>query len=160
MTKLTGVTQDISPLLHYEWYEPIYYREEVTEFPSRSKESFGWFVGIAEHVGHALTFLVLTEDTNKVLSRSVIRTATDPDSRNLRARNYTNNEPTQFVRSCIDDKVDALDNGETPGSITMPIIHPQELVGHSFAIPDDDGQLQHVKIVEALLDHKCQVQEH
>ena len=54
LTLLTGITQDISPLLQFEWYEPIYYREEETEFPSKSKESFGWFVGIAEHVGHAL----------------------------------------------------------------------------------------------------------
>ena len=65
LTLLTGITQDISPLLQFEWYEPIYYREEETEFPSMSNESFGWFVGIAEHVGHALTFMILTEDTKE-----------------------------------------------------------------------------------------------
>ena len=90
LTLLTKITQDISPLLQFECYEPIYYREEETEFHSKSKESFGCFVGIAEHVGHALTYMILTEDTNMILYRSVICTATDPVSKSLRAKDYIN----------------------------------------------------------------------
>ena len=92
MAILTGITQDISPLLQFEWYEPIYYREEETGFPSKSTEKFGQFVGIAEHVGHALTFMVLNEDTQRIIQRSVVRTATDPSSTNLRARGYPNQD--------------------------------------------------------------------
>ena len=33
---LTGITPDISPLIQFEWYEPVYYREEETQFPSTS----------------------------------------------------------------------------------------------------------------------------
>ena len=134
MAVITGVTQDISPLLQFEWYEPVYYREEETEFPSKSKERFGWFVGIADTVGHALTFMILAEDTQRILHRSVVRTATDPMSRNLRARGYPKEELPQFVRSGIDDQIDQLADGETPGSICMPIIHPGELVGRTFQI--------------------------
>jgi hypothetical protein len=97
LTMLTGVTQDISPLLQFEWYEPIYYREEEAEFPSASIERFGWFVGIAEIVGHALTFMVLANDTQKILYRSVIRTATDPSTANLRARGYPNQNLPQVI---------------------------------------------------------------
>lgn len=59
MALLTGVTQDISPMLQFEWYEPVYFRTEQAEFPSSSTERYGQFVGIAETVGHALTFMVL-----------------------------------------------------------------------------------------------------
>ena len=34
MTILTGITQDISPILQFEWYGFVYYREEEAEFPS------------------------------------------------------------------------------------------------------------------------------
>jgi hypothetical protein len=97
LAMLTGVTQDISPLLQFEWYEPIYYREEEAEFPSTSIERFGWFVGIAENVGHALTFMVLANDTQKILYRSVIRTGKDPSTANLRARGYPNQNLPQVI---------------------------------------------------------------
>ena len=63
MQVLTGVTPDISLLLQLDWYEPVYYKTEESHFPSMSKELSGQFVGISEHVGHALTFLILTNDT-------------------------------------------------------------------------------------------------
>src|SRR5687768_6374514 len=149
LTLLTGITQDISPLIQFEWYEAIYYREEEVEFPSKSRESLGWFVGISEHVGHALTYLILTEDTNKILHRLVVCTAIDVKSQNLRANGPSKQDPHQVVRSCLDDKIEALGDGETPEAIHMPIVHPEELVGRSFKMPTDTGQMQHIRIVEA-----------
>jgi len=160
MTMLTGVTQDISPLLQFQWYEPVYYREEEAEFPSKSRERFGWFVGIAENVGHALTYMVLSKDTSKILHRSVVRTATDPTSMNFRARDIHDREPPQVVRSCIDDKIETLEDGENPGAISMPIVHPEDLVGRTFDVPSDHGDTQCIKIIEALDHHKRQVKEH
>src|SRR5687767_12607204 len=93
MNVLTGVTQNISPLLQFEWYKPVYYHEEVTGFLSQSKESFGWFVGIAETVGHALSFMILTKDTQKILFRFIVCTATDPLTTNLRAKGYPKEDP-------------------------------------------------------------------
>ena len=43
------------------------------------------YVGIAENVGHMMTFKVLTDDTNKIIYRSEIRSALDSTARNLRA---------------------------------------------------------------------------
>jgi len=40
------------------------------------------FVGIAENVGDALTFWIWTEDTEKLIARSVIRSAKDPTTPN------------------------------------------------------------------------------
>ena len=93
MTIPTGTTQDISPMLQFEWYKPDYYREEEAKFPSTPIERFGRFIGIAETVGLALTFMILAEDTQRFVYRSVVHTAKDPSSKNLRAKGYTNQDP-------------------------------------------------------------------
>ena len=49
---LTGTTPDISPILMYQFWEPVYYKLDDSNFPSDSTEKLGHFVGIAEHVGH------------------------------------------------------------------------------------------------------------
>ena len=72
LTVLTGQMMDISPLLRFEWYEPVFYSNEDSGFPSESGEKLGRFVGIEENVGHVMTFKILTEDTNKVINRSAV----------------------------------------------------------------------------------------
>jgi len=53
-------------LLYFYFWQPVYFRHgESSTFPSESKESRGHFVGIAEHVGHAMTFKVLADDSQK-----------------------------------------------------------------------------------------------
>ena len=56
-----------SSILQFEWYEPIYYKTEERHFPSMSNEKSGRFVGVSEHVGHTLTFMVLTDDTQTII---------------------------------------------------------------------------------------------
>jgi hypothetical protein len=91
----TGSTNDISPLLAFQWYEPVYYKMDESGFPSESPELTGRFVGISEHVGHAMTFKVLTDDTHKVIHRSAIRSALDPKERNLRVDLLGGENPTR-----------------------------------------------------------------
>src|SRR4051812_13947880 len=83
--------------------EPVYYKMEESHFLSMSNEKSGWFVGISEHVGHALTFMILTDDTQKMIHRSVVHTATDPDTRNLRVDRPPDHEPEEHIQSHIDD---------------------------------------------------------
>ena len=71
MQVLTSVTPDINSLLQFDFYEPVSYKNEESHFPSKSTEKFGCFVGISEHVGHALKFLILTNDTLKIIHQSV-----------------------------------------------------------------------------------------
>jgi len=49
---------------------------------ANSEEKLGRFVGIAENVGDALTLWIWTEDTEKLIARSVIRSAEDPETPN------------------------------------------------------------------------------
>jgi len=63
-------------LLYFYFWQPVYFRYgKSAVFPSESKESCGHFVGFAEHVGHAMTFKVLADDSQKVLSFSILPSA-------------------------------------------------------------------------------------
>jgi hypothetical protein len=69
----TGQQPDISALLAFCWYEPIYYKIFLSAtFPS-STERNGRVSGIAKHKGDALTFLVLDSLMSQVLNRSELR---------------------------------------------------------------------------------------
>ncbi|CAJ1940700.1 unnamed protein product, partial [Cylindrotheca closterium] len=81
---LTGITPDISVLLRFAFFEKVYYKTEEPSFPSDSPESIGYMVGIAEHVGHAMTYKILNLETNKILFRSEIRSAASPNDPNKR----------------------------------------------------------------------------
>jgi hypothetical protein len=64
--------------LRFRFWEPVYHKLDDSTFPSESRETLGRFVGIAEQVGHLMTFKILTDDTNKVVFRSNVRSALDP----------------------------------------------------------------------------------
>ena len=82
---LLGYTPDISVLLIFVFWEPVYYAVNEATWPEDPHEALGRFVGIADTVGAAVTFKILTEDM-KVIARSVVRTATKPGVfQNLRA---------------------------------------------------------------------------
>ena len=82
---LLGYTPDITVLLTFVFWEPVYYAVNEATFPETPQEALGRFVGIADVVGASVTFKILTEDM-KVITRSVVRTATKPGPyQNLRA---------------------------------------------------------------------------
>ena len=84
--RATGKIGDISPMLVFTWLEPVYFKVDDSPFPSASPEALGYFVGIAEHVGHTMTFLIFHKATQRILPRSTVRSALDPAARNLRAK--------------------------------------------------------------------------
>ena len=66
-------SRQISQLI-FSFYECFYYLEAEIPFPN-SREKAEYFVGIAENVGDALTYWILTEDTDKLIAKIVIRSA-------------------------------------------------------------------------------------
>ena len=76
---LQGTTPDVSFLLHFSFYEPVYYRIDSSEpdlnFPSSSNEKKGYWVGFADNQGNSFTWRILTEDTQKIMIRSGVRSA-------------------------------------------------------------------------------------
>ena len=84
LTRLTGSTVDISVLLRFYFWQEVYYKQADCSFPSDLPESIGRIFGISEHCGHALTYKILTSDTQHIIYRSLVCPAT-PDDPNLRA---------------------------------------------------------------------------
>ena len=66
MEWLLGYTPDITVLLQFHFWEPMYYAMYDEKFPSDSTECLGRFVGISEHVGNAMTFKVLMKDSQVI----------------------------------------------------------------------------------------------
>ncbi len=83
---LTGQTIEISILLVFLFWDVVYvarYNDQHYQGQVGSKKSSeirGHFVGFAHNVGHALTFKILTCDTNRVINRSRVRLAKDGEN--------------------------------------------------------------------------------
>jgi hypothetical protein len=101
LEKLNGQTPDISALITYHFWEPVYYMIEDASFPSEPTERTGHFVGISEHVGNAMTYKILTNDTNKIIHRSSIQTGLKPHERNMRANAIVGEMDTHNTKCVI-----------------------------------------------------------
>ncbi len=152
---LTGDTPDICPLLHYDWYEPVYYKiTQKASFPSESNEKSGRIVGISESVGHSLTYKVLTDDTNKIVHRSIIHFANDQQNVNCQALNTNDDNPTPVIMSRIDEPINKPENIPDTSLDPNVFIDPEELISRTFLIPQEDEQKFRARIVETIRDHQ------
>ena len=70
---LTGITPDISIILLFTFYQPVFYATYEQHFPSESEERAGYWVGFGEHCGDAITHKILDHDTQKIIYRSAVR---------------------------------------------------------------------------------------
>ena len=172
---LEGTTPDISFLLHFSFYEPVYYRIDSSEpdlnFPSSSNEKKGYWVGFADNQGDSLTWRILTEDTQKIIIRSGVRSA---------LRNTTNQRlaspsgegttlpfPIPYSQSQNSLPLDPLD-ASTPNfehfvrsqtgededyPIPMANIDIPNLLGRSFLLPPEDNGERHMAKVIDIDDH-------
>ena len=175
---LEGTTPDISFLLHFSLYEPVYYRIDSSEpdlnFPSSSNEKKGYWVGFADNQGDSLTWRILTEDTQKIIIRSGVRSA--------RALRTTTNQrlaspsgegttlpfpipyPKQSSNSLPLDPLDAStpnfeqfvksQSGEDEDHpIPMANIDIPNLLGRSFLLPPEDNGERHMAKIIDIDDH-------
>ena len=76
-----GVNPDISAFLQFQFWERILYLDHEHSFPD-SKERSGYWVGIADNIGDALTYWILDDQSGQLLVQSVVR----PYNRNLRVK--------------------------------------------------------------------------
>ena len=63
---LTGITPDISIILLFTFYKPVFYATYDQHFPSESEERAGYWVGFGEHCGDAMTHKILDHHTQKI----------------------------------------------------------------------------------------------
>jgi len=128
ISKAFGIQTDISALLSFHWWQPVYYAVDG-DFPSESKEKLGQWVGVAENQGDALTYLVLTDDTQQVIARSSVCAASEPMFPNKRATAPSTmdcGESSSFIYSLTEQlEID-------PSMLELPLISPEELLGLTF----------------------------
>ena len=156
MQVLTGETSDISIIMQFVFYEKVYYSSVNTSFPSQSTEEVGYFVGFGETVGDAMTFKVLTSDTNKIIYRSNVRSAEKETTKNKRL-NIPNVQPNViYIKSKSDDE---SHNGSSLKP--LPGYNPSELIGRTYLnLPEEDGQTFRMRIVKAISDHQDNIDKH
>ena len=145
---------DISSLLNFRWYEPVYYLANTDiSFPD-TQERHGRWVGVAEHSGDQLTYLVLDTETRKVVMRSCVRSAVNSPDPNCRAHldssegeNTARLPPLQSATDFI-----AQQSGLHSDEIQMPSFSPQELVGMPFLHQTTDGQIVKAQVERQIED--------
>ena len=146
---LTGITPDISIILLFTFYQPVFYATYDQNSPSESEKRAGYWVGFGEHCGDAMTHTILDHDTQKIIYRSVVRpkksstpnhrlapnggkvsASADPSEDNISSgsplgspEGYSPKQkaPIVFIR--------ARDEENPSGSKPMPTFDPSDLIG-------------------------------
>ena len=81
---LNGQVPDISHFLHFSFWEPVYYKVAENEpdhrFPSQSNEISGHWVGFADNKGDHLTWKILTDEENHIITMSAVWSDTKTSS--------------------------------------------------------------------------------
>ena len=173
---LKGTTPDISFLLQFSFYEPVYYRIDSSEpdlnFPSSSNEKKGYWVGFADNHGDSLTWRILTEDTQKIIIRSGVRSALRTTTNQRLASPSGEGTtlpfpipyPQQSQKSLPLDPLDAStpnfeqfvksQSGEDEDNpIPMANIDIPNLLGRSFLLPPEDNGEHHMAKIIDIDDH-------
>ena len=136
---LDGTSPDISMVYRFQFWDKIYFSRDESSgkcFPSESNEEIGRFVGFSEAVGHKMTYMVLNNETNRLLFRSSIRLADLRTNKRLEGDN--------IVVYSGGGRVDQNDQH-------MLIIDPEELIGRTYlSETDEDEERDRLKVVELL----------
>ena len=170
---LTGITPDISIILLYTFYQPVFYATYDQHFPSESEERAGYWVGFGEHCGVAMTHKILDQDTQKIIYRSAVRpkksstpnhrlaphggevsTSSDPSEDKNSSGSPTGapegsspeqKAPTVFIRS--------RDEENPSGSKPMPTFDPSDLIGRTFLLPpEENGERHRAKVTRKVVE--------
>jgi hypothetical protein len=142
----------------------VYFKKlDDASFPSDLREWRGRFVGISEHVGHAMTYMILTNDTQKIIHQSNVRTALDLLSPNKRvdppsAEDY---QPPPIIKSRSKESDEVMDeNGELQTRFyQLPLVDTSDLIGRTFLTEQDAGQKHRVRFVAAIEDHNANTEK-
>ena len=170
---LTGITPDISIILLFTFYQPVFYATYDQHFPSESEERAGYWVGFGEHCGDAMTHKILDQDTQKNIYRSAVRpkksstpnhrlaphggevsTSSDPSEDKIWSGSPTGapegsspeqKAPTVFIRS--------RDEENPSGSKPMPTFDPSDLIGRTFLLPpEENGERHRAKVTRKVVE--------
>ena len=169
---LQGTTPDVSFILHFSFYEPVYYRIDSSEpdliFPSSSNEKKGYWVSFADNQGDSFTWRIFTEDTQKIIIRSGVRSALrTPTNQHLASPSgegttlpfsihYSQQSTTSLSLDPLEEStphfeqfVKSQSGEDEDNPIHMANIDIPNLLGRSFLLPpEDNGERHMAKIID------------
>ena len=147
--------------------------EPDLNFPSSSNEKKGYWVGFADNQGDSLTWRILTEDTQKIIIRSGVRSALRTKTNQRLASSSGEGTtlpfpipyPKQSSNSLPLDPLDAStpnfeqfvksQSGEDEDHpIPMANIDIPNLLGRSFLLPPEDNGERHIAKIIDIDDHE------
>ena len=152
---LYGITPNISIMLLYTFYQPVFYATQDQHFPSESEEMAAFWVGFGEHCGDAMTHKLLDKITQKIIYKSTVRTMTksNPNHRLTEdggeastSKQPSSKVPTVFIRSRQDDA--------DPSHIKpMAEFDPDDLIGRTFLLPpQENGERLRAKVTKKVVE--------
>jgi hypothetical protein len=112
-------------------------------FPLESKEALGHVVGISEHCGHALTYKILSSESDVFIYHSLLRpAATDDNNVHACMSGEESSIPTGPIkdRSTMDEsKPASTPTDKAEADIPPPpIFNPEDLIGNSFLMDEQE----------------------
>ena len=129
---MTGDTPDLSHLLHFDYYQPVYYLTP-SSFPE-TKEKLGRWLGPAKNVGDAMTWKILTEKKT-IIARSAVRPADDKETPNLRQ------STEEFDKAMKGIKMESEEDGQDDtSSLDSTVIFDEEPPGLSNETFSDEKE--------------------
>ena len=173
---LQGTTPDISFMLYSSFYVPVYYRIDSSEpdfhFPSSSNGKNGHWVSFADNPGDRLTWRTLTEDTQKIIIcsgvRSALRTTTNqclasPSGEGTtlpfsipypqQSKNSLPLDPFDESTPNFEQFVNSQSGEDEDNPIHMANIDIPNLLGRSFLLPPEDIGEHHMAKIIDIDDH-------
>ena len=170
---LTGITPDISIVLLFTFYQPVFYATYDQHFPSESEERAGYWVGFGEHCGDAMTHKILDHDTQKIIYRSAVRTkksstpkhrlaphggevsaSSDPSEDRISSGSPLGDPegspPEQKAPAVL---IRSRDEENPSGSKPMPTFDPSDLIGRTFLLPpEENGERHRAKVTRQVVE--------
>ena len=147
---LYGVTPDISIMLLYTFYQPVFYATHDQHFHFESEERVAFWVCFAECCGDSLTHTVVDSETLRIIHRSAIRPRSpkNPNKRLVDAGGEEDDQPhnkaSEHLTSSPDDVPTVFiksrhDDDGTTSSKPLLEFNPDELVGRTILLPPGDN---------------------
>ena len=170
---LTSITPDISIILLFTFYQPVFYVTYDQNFLSESEERAGYWVGFGEHCGDSMTHKILDHDTQKIIYRSAVRpkksstpnhrlaphggevsSSSDPSEDTISSGSplgypegspQKQKAPTVIIRS--------RDEENPSGSKPMSTFDHSDLVGRTFLLPpEENGERHRAKVTRQVIE--------
>ena len=170
---LTGITPDISIILIFTFYQPVFYATYDQHFPSESEERTGYWVGFGEPCGYAMTHKILDHDTQEIINRSAVRPkkSSTPNHRlaphgwevsassDPSEDNFSSGSPLGYPEGSSPKQkattvfIRTRDEENPSGSMPMPTFDPSDLIGRTFLLPpEENGERHRAKVTRQVVE--------